>query len=93
MSQSIVTADVVQQQIIDIISEELEVDASEMTPTGHFVDDYDGDSLSLIAVMARIEKEVGIAIPKAELPNLVDLQHVFEIVARLRSGDAEVAGA
>jgi acyl carrier protein len=86
MSQSIVTADPTQEKIIDIFAEELEVDASEMTLTGNFVDDYDGDSLALIAVMARIEKELGIVIPKTELVNMVDLQHVFEIVARVESG-------
>lgn len=86
MSQSIVTVDPLHAKIVDIFAEELELDAAEMELTGHFVDDYDGDSLALIAVMARIEKELGVAIPKTELVNLTDLASVFAIVDDIRSG-------
>lgn len=82
MSESTITTTPVQEKVLEIIAEELELDPSEFTRTGHFVDDYDADSLALIAIVARIEKEVGVLIPKTELANLVSLEAVF---ARLDS--------
>ncbi|MEE2039307.1 acyl carrier protein [Nocardiopsis sp. CT-R113] len=61
----------------EIVSQELELEDGELTPTGHFVEDYEGDSLSLITVVARIEKEVGVVIPKSDLPELLN----FELLA------------
>lgn len=81
----------VQQKVLLIIAQELELDTAEITPTGHFVDDYDADSLSLITVVARIEKEVGIVIPKTELADMVDLQTVFALLAEYQ--DREPASA
>lgn len=44
------------------------------------MDDYDADSLALIAVVARIEKELGLVIPKSELPQMVGLAAVFALI-------------
>lgn len=63
-----------------IVTEELELEPGELTETGHFIDDYDSDSLSLITVIARIEKELGVAIPKTELGNLITLKQLTAAV-------------
>jgi len=80
MSEFTLTADPVQQKVLEIIAQELEVGPEELTLTGHFVDDYDADSLSLITVVARIEKEIGVIIPKTELSEMVNLGNVFDLV-------------
>lgn len=73
---------VAQQKIRDIILQELELEPDELTTTGHLIDDYDADSLSLITVVARIEKEIGVVVPREELPNLTTLESVFALVGR-----------
>jgi acyl carrier protein len=80
MSENAVTTSPVQEKALEIIAQELELEASEFTLTGHFVDDYDADSLALIAVVARIEKELGVAIPKTELVKMVNLDAVFGLI-------------
>ncbi|WP_201294666.1 MULTISPECIES: acyl carrier protein [unclassified Nocardiopsis] len=67
-------------KIREIVSQELELEDGELTPNGHFVEDYEGDSLSLITVVARIEKEMGVVIPKSELPELLDLERLTAAV-------------
>ncbi|MBV2154814.1 acyl carrier protein [Kitasatospora sp. SUK 42] len=57
-----------------IVLEELELEESEISDSGHFIEDYEADSLSLITVVARIEKELGVAIPKTELGKLTSLE-------------------
>jgi acyl carrier protein len=80
MSENMVTTSPVQEKALEIIAQELELEASEFTLTGHFVDDYDADSLALIAVVARIEKELGVMIPKTELPKMANLAAVFALI-------------
>jgi acyl carrier protein len=95
MSENAVTTSPVQEKALEIIAQELELEASEFTLTGHFVDDYDADSLALIAVVARIEKELGVVIPKTELVKMINLEAVFGLIASYDGTDAraeEVAG-
>ncbi|MCT9930518.1 acyl carrier protein [Planotetraspora sp. A-T 1434] len=73
----------IREKVRDIISQELELEAGELTETGHFIDEYDADSLSLITILARIEKELGLILPQDELPNMPNLQGVYEVMDKL----------
>lgn len=70
-----------------IVIEELELEDGELTDNGHFIDDYESDSLSLITVLSRIEKELGVAIPTEELGELVNLKALAEAVERHAGGN------
>ncbi|MFD0883537.1 acyl carrier protein [Streptosporangium algeriense] len=83
------TLDVLQEKIRGIISQELELEDGELTAEGHFIDDYDADSLSLITILARIEKELGIVVPQDELPNMPNLQGVFDVVGTINSRESQ----
>lgn len=65
-----------------IVIEELELEEGELTDSGHFIDDYDSDSLSLITVVSRIEKELGVAIPKDTLGDLVNVRLLVDAVVQ-----------
>ncbi|MBB5781675.1 acyl carrier protein [Nonomuraea jabiensis] len=67
----------------DIISQELELEPGELTETGHFIDEYDADSLSLITIIARIEKELGVLVPQDELPNMPNLTGVYQVMDKV----------
>ncbi len=67
-------------QVIDIVNEELELEDGELTDDGHFIEDYDSDSLTLITVVSRIEKELGHVLPKEELESLTTLRALLAAV-------------
>jgi acyl carrier protein len=75
-----------QQKISEIIAQELELEPSELTETGDFVDEYDADSLSLITILARIEKEAGVVVPQNELENMRNLAGVFVVTEKYAKG-------
>jgi acyl carrier protein len=85
MTQETITAspdlDEVKASIRQIVAEELELDPDELTDTADFVEEYDADSLSLITVVARIEKEVGIVVPRDRFAEMATLDDVFAVVA------------
>jgi acyl carrier protein len=70
-----------------IVIEELELEEGELTDNGHFIDDYESDSLSLITVVSRNEKELGVAIPSEELGELVNLKALADAVERYAGGN------
>ncbi|CAM5236629.1 Acyl carrier protein [Streptomyces tendae] len=76
-------------QVSQIVIEELELEDGELTDNGHFVDDYESDSLSLITVVSRIEKELGVVIPKTELGDLVNLRLLVTAVAQHSGENAD----
>ncbi|MFL1375918.1 MULTISPECIES: acyl carrier protein [unclassified Nocardiopsis] len=89
MAERTTVADIDIDKLEEIVSQELELEEGELTPTGHFIEEYEGDSLSLITVVARIEKEMGVVIPKSELHDLLD----FERLAAAVREYGEVDGA
>jgi acyl carrier protein len=74
------------QRIREIIGEELDIEQEELNDTADFMDAYDADSLSLITVAARIEKELHIAIPTDEWSTLTNLEQVYVVIAK-HAGD------
>jgi acyl carrier protein len=77
-----------QVKIHEIIVQELELEPGELTETGHFIDDYDADSLTLITIVARIEKELGVVVPQDEMVNMADLAGVYSVVEKYADGES-----
>ncbi len=75
-----------QQKISEIILQELELEPADLTDAGDFVEDYDADSLSLITILARIEKEAGVVVPQDELQNMRNLASVFAVTEKYATG-------
>ncbi len=69
------------ETIKDIVCDILEIDPDEVTQTSLFAEDHDGDSLRAIEILAALEREFGITIDQAELPRMVNLAGVHEVVA------------
>ncbi|RMI45206.1 acyl carrier protein [Streptomyces triticirhizae] len=80
----------VRERIRDIVVAELEVEG-EIEETGDFVEEYDADSLSLITIVSRVEKELGIRVPKDELSEMNNLSRTYEIVEAHASGAGDAA--
>lgn len=74
-------SDVRREELREIVAEVLEIEPEELTETGRFVEDYDGDSLRAIEMLARIEKKYRIEIPQQELATMSDFGSVFAVTA------------
>ena len=75
-------SDVDRRRIADLVSEILEIDPDEVTETSLFIEDHDADSLRAIEILASLENEFGIVIDQSELPRMVNLQGVYQVVSK-----------
>ena len=68
------------QTIRDIVLEILELEDNELRNDGHFIDDYEADSLRAIEILARLEIKFGISIPQNDLPKMNSVNNVYSVV-------------
>ncbi len=66
----------------DVIVEELDVAAEEVTLEASFIDDLGADSLDLFEMVMSIEDEFGVAIPNEDLSNVKTVQDVLNYAAK-----------
>jgi acyl carrier protein len=80
------TTEDIQTKIKDIVSDILEIEPAELTPTSRFKEDHDSDSLLAIEILASLEKTFRITIPQEELSRMVNLEGVYSVVAEATAG-------
>ena len=66
----------------DVIVEELDVAADDVTLEASFIDDLGADSLDLFEMVMSVEDEFGVAIPNEDLPNVKTVQDVLNYAAK-----------
>jgi acyl carrier protein len=71
-------------EIRSIAVEELELDMppEELDEDAHLVTTYGADSLALIQVFSRIERELGVVIPQEDKNRLTTLRAIAETIDR-----------
>lgn len=73
------------EQIRAIVCEHLEIEPGELNDSESFVDGYDADSLSLMDVLAALEKAFGISIDQAQFARMTDVDSVYAVVSESAS--------
>jgi acyl carrier protein len=76
-------------KIKEMVAEALEVEVDEVTDTALFVDDLGMDSLGGIDLLAALETGFGVEIDQSELPRLVNINAVYEVVAEAAGWGAD----
>jgi acyl carrier protein len=71
-----------------IVVEELEIEPDELTDGALFEDEYGADSLSLLAIVARFENELGILVPSERLGDMLSFDQVIAVVDELSGAAA-----
>lgn len=66
--------------IKEIVCDILEIEEDEVSETSLFKEDHNADSLRAIEILAALEKEFGVVINQSELPRMVNLTGVYEVV-------------
>lgn len=64
-----------------VVCRVLEVDADEVGPADHFVEDLGADSMKLIELLANLEIEFDVEVDPAEFERLVDLDGVYAVLS------------
>jgi|TARA_B110000116_G_C16592129_1_gene471062 acyl carrier protein len=71
-------ADDSQQKVIDLIVDQLGVDADNVTPDAHFIDDLGADSLDTVELVMAFEEEFDIEIPDEDAEKLETVGNAIE---------------
>jgi acyl carrier protein len=66
------------EQVKNIIVEQLGVDASEVTPDAHFIDDLGADSLDTVELILSFEETFNISIPDEDAEKLETVGKALE---------------
>ena len=71
-------ADDNQQKVIDLIVDQLGVDADNGAPEAHFIDDLGADSLDTVELVMAFEEEFDIEIPDDDAEKLETVGNAIE---------------
>lgn len=74
-----------ENQIKDLVCDILEIEPDEVTTESLFGEDHDADSLRAIEILAALEKQFRVTIDQSELPRMVNLAGVYEVVGEALS--------
>ena len=75
----------IQLKIKEIISEITEVDSQAIKQDSHLVQDLGADSMAALELMATLERKFEIVIDPENLPEMVTLEKINELVTRILS--------
>ena len=70
-------------RIKDIISEELRLDVSNITPESHVVNDLNFDSLDSVQIVLELEQEFDIEVSDDEIENIQTVQDIIDLLENL----------
>ncbi|MBD0670551.1 acyl carrier protein [Streptomyces sp. CBMA156] len=82
----------IKQVTLEIVIDELELDVEpgEVDLTANLIDDYEADSLGLIQVLARVNKELAIRLPREEVGELRTVDEIIRRIIQLRAAGEAV---
>ncbi|MCY0917463.1 MULTISPECIES: acyl carrier protein [unclassified Streptomyces] len=75
-------------QVRAIVADVLEVDADALTDESSFAEDFDADSLLIIEIFSRFERDLGIRIPQEDLTELDELPSAYRLVEKHSAPEA-----
>lgn len=70
----------VYDDIVAIVSDQLDVEPEKVTPSASFVDDLGADSLDLVELIMRIEEELEIEIPDEDAEQIVTVDDAVKYI-------------
>jgi acyl carrier protein len=72
----------IQQEVIDIIVEQLGVDANDVSPAKSFVEDLNADSLDLTELIMTFEERFGFEISEEDAEKLKTVADVIDYIEK-----------
>lgn len=68
------------KKVVDKVTEQLGIDADEVTMESSFIEDLGADSLDIVELLMALEEEFDIEIPDEEAEKLVTIADVVEYI-------------
>lgn len=75
----------IEKEVIDIVVEQLGVDAGDVTPEKSFVEDLNADSLDLTELIMTFEERFGFEISEEDAEKLKTIQDVIAYIKQKKS--------
>ena len=73
-------SDEIEKKVIDLICQQLEVSANQLTPEASFVDDLKADSLAVVELVLALEQEFNIEIPDEDTEKIRTVNDAFTYI-------------
>ena len=70
----------IQAKVVQIISEQLGKDESEISMSSNFIEDLDADSLDTVELVMALEEEFGVSVEEEELENITTIGGAYELI-------------
>lgn len=67
-------------KIVEVVVDQLGVDAEQVTPTANFVDDLGADSLDTVELIMAFEEEFDVEIPDTDAEKIKTVQDVINYI-------------
>ena len=75
----------IQAKIVQIISEQLGKDESDISMSSNFIEDLDADSLDTVELVMALEEEFEIDIPDEAAENITTVQSAVDFITETKS--------
>ena len=75
----------IQTKVIQIISEQLGKDESEIKMTSHFIEDLDADSLDTVELVMALEEEFSIDIPDEAAEKITTVESAVDFILKSKA--------
>jgi len=75
----------IQAKVIQIISEQLGKDVSEIKMSSHFIEDLDADSLDTVELVMALEEEFVVDIPDEAAEKITTVQSAVDFIAESKA--------
>ena len=75
----------IQAKVIQIISEQLGKDESEIKMSSHFIEDLDADSLDTVELVMALEEEFDIDIPDEAAEKITTVESAVDFIVESKS--------
>ena len=73
-------SDSIDSRVMQIVSEQLGVNAQDVTMTSSFVDDLGADSLDTVELVMALEEEFNVEIPDEEAEKITTIQQAVDYI-------------
>jgi acyl carrier protein len=67
-------------RLVEIVAEQLQIDAEQVVPEASFMDDLGADSLDTVELIMALEEELGIEIPDDEAESIRTVQDALNYI-------------
>tara|TARA_B100001093_G_scaffold512158_1_gene581497 strand:+ start:1287 stop:1613 length:327 start_codon:yes stop_codon:yes gene_type:complete len=75
-----IMSDTIDSRVMQIVSEQLGVNAQDVTVTSSFVDDLGADSLDTVELVMALEEEFNVEIPDEEAEKITTIQQAVDFI-------------